>query len=281
MLRRCHVPGHHRPGPRRRLPSAPRGLLERSLRCVLRTASPLALCSFMLLFNEGASAQSLPSVTISVGDAQGPEQMVPALKLLLLLTVLSLAPALLITVTSFTRIVVVLSFARQALGTNNVPPTQVVMALALLLTAVVMAPVAQRVNQESIEPYMSKQIDERQAFGAASRAISAFLLPQTRSSDLRLFYDVTTTRLPDEASDVPLYLLVPAFMLSELRSGFEMGFLLFLPFVLVDLVVSSLLTAMGMVMLPPTMISTPLKILLFVAVDGWALLTRSVVASFA
>jgi len=226
-------------------------------------------------------AQSqIPQLNISLTHPEGPEQVVPALKVLLLLTVLSLAPGILITMTSFTRIVIVLSFVRQAVGTQNVPPMQVVMALSLFLTGVVMAPVAQKMNVEAFEPYTEKQIDESQAFERAGAIAREFLLKHTREADLLLFYEVSRTESPQQANDVLLHLLVPAFMISELRTGFEMGFLLFLPFVLIDMIVASILTAMGMVMLPPTMLSTPLKLLLFVVVDGWALLTRSLVGSF-
>jgi flagellar biosynthetic protein FliP len=143
-----------------------------------------------------------------------------------------------------------------------------------------MAPVASRVNTEAYEPYVQKQMTELQAYEATRVVVSDFLLAQTRQDDLQLFYDLSKAELPNEPDDVSLHLLIPSFMISELRTGFEMGFLLFLPFVMVDLIVGSLLTAMGMVMLPPTMISTPLKILLFVLVDGWALITKSIVGSF-
>jgi len=219
-------------------------------------------------------------VTISLGGMTGPEQIAPALKVLLAFTVLSLAPAILISMTSFTRIVIVLSFVRQAVGAQNLPPTQVVMALSLLLTFVVMAPVAERINTEALVPYQEKQLDGQQALDHASGIIRGFLIPQTRKSDLVLFHELTNAPAPKSPEDVSLHLLVPAFMISELRTGFEMGFLIFLPFVLIDLIVASILTAIGMVMLPPTMLSTPLKLLLFVLVDGWALLTRSLVASF-
>lgn len=219
-------------------------------------------------------------LSLSLPGPEGPEQVVPALKILLLLTVLSLAPAILISMTSFTRIIVVLSFVRQALGTQNVPPTQVVMALALLLTGVVMAPVAKRVGDEALDPYMAHRMDEAQAYEAARSVISEFLLKQTREDDLTLMYEMSGTEKPRAVEDVSLHLLVPAFLISELRTGFEMGFLLFLPFVLIDLVVASILTSLGMVMVPPTMLSTPMKVLLFVVVDGWALLTRSIVVSF-
>jgi flagellar biosynthesis protein FliP len=225
-------------------------------------------------------AQSAPSISVTVGAGSGPEQLVPSLKILALLTVLTLAPAVLISMTSFTRIVVVLSFVRQAVGTQNVPPTQVMLSLSLMLTFVVMAPIGVKVNELAIVPYTEKRIDEVAAWEAARGPISEFLLAQTREDDLKLFYDLTHAKLPNTPKDVGIHLLVPAFMISELRTGFEMGFLLFLPFALIDLVVASLLTAMGMMMLPPTTLSTPLKLLLFVAVDGWALLTRSLVASF-
>jgi flagellar biosynthesis protein FliP len=224
--------------------------------------------------------QQAPSIALTVGAGSSPEQLVPTLKVLALLTVLTLAPAVLISMTSFTRIVVVLSFVRQAVGTQNVPPTQVMMSLALLLTFVVMAPIGAKVNEVAIVPYSEKRIDETAAWEAARVPISEFLLAQTREDDLKLFYEMSRTKLPAKPSEVAIHLLVPAFMISELRTGFEMGFLLFLPFALIDLVVASLLTAMGMMMLPPTTLSTPLKLLLFVAVDGWALLTRSLVASF-
>jgi flagellar biosynthetic protein FliP len=243
----------------------------------------LTVSVVLLALADHALAQQtsqVPNITVSVGAGSGPDQLMPSLKVIGLLTILSLAPAVLISMTSFTRIVVVLSFMRQAVGTQNVPPTQVMLSLALLLTFVVMAPVGSRVYNDAITPYTEKRIDEVAMWEAARVPVSQFLLAQTREDDLKLFYEMSHTQLPRTPSDVQMHLLVPAFMLSELRTGFEMGFLLFLPFALIDLVVASLLTAMGMMMLPPTTLSTPLKLLLFVAVDGWALLTRSLVASF-
>ena len=227
-----------------------------------------------------ALAEDMPAISVSVAAGSGAQQLVPALKVLLLLTVLSLAPAILISMTSFTRIVVVLSFMRQALGAQNVPPTQVILALSLLFTMVVMAPVASRVYEGAVVPYSEEAIDEAAAWEAARVPISQFLLKQTREEDLKLLYDLSQSTYPKSLADVSMHLAVPAFMVSELRTGFEMGFLLFLPFALIDLIVASMLTSMGMMMLPPTTLSTPLKLLLFVAVDGWALLTRSVVSSF-
>lgn len=238
----------------------------------------LGVASLVWLLPELAQAQ--PAVTVSLQDAEGPEQVTGALKTLGLLTILAIAPGILISMTSFTRIVVVLSFVRQAMGTQNVPPMQVILALSLLLTGIVMAPVAHRIDEQALSPYMDEEIGEQELWERSSAVIKTFLLSQTREADLLAFYELSGTELPDTEEDVDLLLLVPSFMISELRTGFEMGFLVFLPFVLVDLVVASILTAMGMVMLPPTMVSTPLKVLLFVVVDGWALLTRSLVASF-
>lgn len=247
----------------------------------------------LLLGTPNASAQTdepaplaqadstLPQVSVSIGTGeQGPQQLVGTLKILGLLTILSLAPAILISMTSFTRIVVVLSFVRQAMGTQNVPPMQVILALAILLTAVVMAPVAHRIGDEALTPYLEEEVTEEVFFDRTQGIIREFLIGQTREADLAMFYELSQADAPETVEEVDLVLLVPAFLISELRTGFEMGFLLFLPFVLIDLVVASILTAMGMVMLPPTMVSTPMKLLLFVLVDGWALLTRSLVLSF-
>jgi flagellar biosynthetic protein FliP len=223
---------------------------------------------------------TLPQITISLGEAKGAEQIAPALKILLLLTILTLAPAILISITSFVRIIVVLSFVRQAVGGQGIIPTQLLMSFALMLTAVVMAPVGRRLDTEVIQPYQRQQIDEALGFEKTKAIMSAFLLRQTGRNDLALFYEISHTPAPARIEDVAPHLLVPAFIISELRTGFEMGFLIYLPFLLIDIVVASLLTAMGMMMLPPTMVSTPLKLLLFVVANGWALLTRSLVGSF-
>lgn len=237
-----------------------------------------ALC---VLLPALAHAQPVsPEVTIRFPNAEEPEQLVPAFKVLLLLTVLTLAPAILVSMTAFTRIVIVLSFVRQALGTQNTPPMQIVLSLSLLLTGVVMAPVFTELNEEALDPYIEHQITEDEMYERGEAVIRTWLLKQTREDDLALFYELSKTDPPADESEVSLHLLVPAFMISELRTGFEMGFLLFLPFVLIDLITATALTSMGMVMLPPTMVSVPMKLLLFVVVDGWALLTRSLVASF-
>ena len=226
----------------------------------------------------GASTNA--EIRVELPTSLTPTQTTGSVKILVLLTLLSLAPALLISVTSFTRIVIVLSFVKQALGTQSAPPTQVLLALALMLTGVVMAPVVQRIDAEAVTPYESGALNEEGAWKAGSAVLRGFLLRQTRQDDLMLFHDLAHAQAPATQEDVSLHLLIPAFLISELRTGFEMGFLLFLPFVLVDLVVGTVLTAMGMVMMPPTVVSTPLKILLFVLVDGWAMLAKSLVASY-
>jgi len=243
-------------------------------------AASLGTAAVCALWSSPALAQSLPQLEVTMHQAEGPDQVVPVLKILGMLTILSVAPAILISMTSFTRIVIVLSFVRQAIGAQNVPPMQVILALSLLFTGVVMAPTAHRIDEEALSPYIAEEIDEATLYERSSGVMKDFLLPQTREDDLALFYDMSQMERPADASEVSLLMLVPAFMISELRTGFEMGFLLFLPFVLVDLIVASILTSMGMVMLPPTMLSTPLKLLLFVTVDGWSLVTHSLMTSF-
>jgi len=256
-------------------------LRARGVAAAFLLAAALGLAPAAVRAQDSApAAAAAPSITLSMPDGTDRHHTSAAVRILVLLTILSIAPGILISMTSFTRIVVVLSFVRQAIGTQNAPPTQVVLSLSLLLTFVVMGPVASRIHERAVAPYLDESIDDAEAYRRASSEIRTFLLRQTRASDLLLFYEISATPHPADAEDVSLHLLVPAFLVSELRTGFEMGFLLFLPFVLVDLVCGSILTAMGMVMMPPTMISTPIKILLFVLVDGWALLVRSLVASF-
>jgi len=216
------------------------------------------------------------------GDEADDGRLSTAVEIAVLLTALSLLPAALITVTSFTRIVIVLSFVRRALGTNELPPTPIIVGLALFLTTFVMAPVGKSVYADAWQPYRAGTLDAGEASHAAWGELSSFLLANTRTSELQLFTEMADFEGLDEADDgPPLRIVVPAFVLSELKTAFQMGFLLFLPFLVIDLVVSSVLLSMGMFMLPPVMISTPFKILLFVLVDGWHLITESVVTSFA
>lgn len=206
-----------------------------------------------------------------------------AVEIAVVLTALSLLPAILVTITSFTRIVIVLSFVRRAIGVNELPPNPVILGLSLFLTAFVMAPVAERIHQKAWAPYQAGELEAAVAGEAAWTELRGFLLANTRQAELELFSDLAKLPPPEPGveQELPARVVVPAFVLSELKTAFQMGFLIFLPFLVIDLVVSSILLSMGMFMLPPVMISTPLKILLFVLVDGWRLVCESLVTSFA
>jgi flagellar biosynthetic protein FliP len=214
------------------------------------------------------------------GEMLGEGRLSTAVEIAVLLTVLSLLPAILITITSFTRIVIVLSFVRRALSTNELPPNPVIIGLALFLTTFVMAPVAGRVHEKAWVPYRAGEMNLEQAGGVAWTNLSEFLVANTRESELQLFAELAELEPEAAQEPLPLRVVVPAFVLSELKTAFQMGFLLFLPFLVIDLVISSVLLSMGMFMLPPVMISTPFKILLFVLVDGWYLVCESLVTSF-
>lgn len=210
-----------------------------------------------------------------------PRELAAALQIVIGLAVLSLAPGLLIMLTCFTRIIIILSFLRSALGTQQTPPNAVLIGLALFLTFFVMNPVWEEVNREALQPYLSGKLAYPQALERGSRPVQAFLLRQTREKDLALFIGLAREARPKSPAEVSMRVLAPAFIISELRTAFQIGFVLFIPFVVLDLVVGSVLMSLGMMMLPPVMVSLPLKILLFVMVDGWHLVTRSVVMSFA
>lgn len=226
------------------------------------------------------SSTTTPSVTLEVGDVTTPQETVGILQIVLLLTVLTLAPAALILMTAFTRIVIVLSVARSAIGIPQVPPNQVVIGLALFLTFFVMAPAWSAVNQEAIQPYLDGEIDQAAALERTAAPLRAFMLRQTRDEDLALFVSLAQMEQPRTPEDVPNYVLIPSFVISELRTAFQMAFVIYVPFLVIDMVVSTTMLSMGMLMLPPTLISLPFKLLLFVMVDGWHLLTRSLVLSF-
>lgn len=209
-----------------------------------------------------------------------PERLSLSLQLLLLLTVLSLAPALVVMVTSFTRLAVVFSFLRHALGTQQMPPNQILIALSLFLTVFIMAPVWQEIQEKAVTPYINQQLPGEEAVKRGLEPLRGFMLRQTREKDLGLFVTIAKTPRPKSPQDVPLSAMIPAFMISELRTAFEIGFLLYLPFLIIDMVVASVLLSMGMMMLPPVMISLVFKVLLFVLVDGWNLVVGSLVRSF-
>ncbi|NLI94182.1 MAG: flagellar type III secretion system pore protein FliP [Peptococcaceae bacterium] len=203
-----------------------------------------------------------------------------AVQLFLLISVLSLAPAILVLMTSFTRIVVVLSFVRNALGTQQLPPTQVIIGLSLFLTFFVMMPTFSELNTSALQPYLKSEITKEQALNNAEQPLRTFMFKQTREKDLELFVSLSQRERPQTYGDIPTYVLIPAFVISELKTAFQMGFAIFIPFMIIDMIVASTLMSMGMMMLPPMMISLPFKILLFILVDGWHLVVQSLVASF-
>ena len=227
-----------------------------------------------------AVAQPATAQDISVAFGQGTGLTERVIQLIALITILSLAPAILIMVTSFTRIVVVLSLLRTALGTATAPPNSVLISLALFLTAFVMAPVFERAYDEGVRPLVAGDIDTQQAFERGSEPFRGFMMKNVRDKDLRLFVDLSREPRPERAEDMPLRVLVPAFMISELRRAFEIGFLLFLPFLIIDLIVASVLMSMGMMMLPPVVVSLPFKLIFFVLADGWSLVAGSLVQSY-
>ncbi len=225
-------------------------------------------------------AVTFPALKISFENAQAPEQISTILQILILLTVLSVAPALLLMLTSFTRLVVVFSILRHAIGTQQTPPNQVLISLALFLTMFIMAPTFQRVYEEALIPYFNKQIDEKELFERAVQPFKEFMFKNTREKDLALFVKLRNEERPKTPDDVSIFTLIPAFMISELKTAFQIGFLLYIPFLIIDVIVSSVLISMGILMLPPMMISLPIKLLLFVLVDGWNLLVVSLIKSF-
>jgi len=226
---------------------------------------------------------TIPNLKIQIGDGTeggGPQDLALSLKILLLLTVLTLAPAILILVTSFTRIIVVLSLLRRALATQQMPPNQVIIGLAIFMTIYIMAPVWTQINDQALQPYLNEEISQNVALEKALNPLRGFMFKQTREKDLALFVNMSKVDRPDNKDDIPTYVLVPAFVISELKTAFQIGFMIYLPFIVIDMIVASTLMSMGMMMLPPVMISLPFKILLFVLVDGWYLVIKSLVETF-
>ena len=227
----------------------------------------------------GADAALAAGLTIDLGDT-GAEQTSSTVQLLLLLTVLSLVPAIMVLMTSFTRIIVVLSFLRNALGTPTLPPNQVIIGLALFLTFFVMQPTWSEINAEALQPYLNQEIAQDEAIDKAEEPMREFMFKQTRQEDLELFVGLAKIDRPQTYSDIPTYVLVPAFVISELKTAFQMGFAIYIPFMIIDMIVASTLMSLGMMMLPPAMISLPFKLMLFVLVDGWHLVVESLLLSF-
>ena len=239
----------------------------------------LAVTLLLLVGTLFAETAAVPTMNFSLSTPESPEQLVSSLNVLMLLTILFLAPSLVLVMTTFTRFVIVFGFLRQALGTQQVPPTQLLVMLALILTVFVMEPIGKKAYVNGIEPYMQEKISYEDAFVKTAEPFKDFMIRNTREKDLALFFRIREIENTKSIDDVPLTVVIPAFIISELKTAFEIGFLLFLPFLVIDMVVASILMSMGMMMLPPVMISLPFKILVFVLIDGWNLLIGNLIAS--
>ncbi len=241
------------------------------------------LLVFVFLAAGDAPAQTapvLPKITIGVDQAGSPQDLAVTIQIVLLLTILTLAPSILIMMTSFIRIVVALHFLRQAVGTHQLPPNQLIVGLALFLTMFIMAPVITEIYENAWVPYSSQQITLGEAWGRGQKPLRTFMLAHTREKDLQVFVQMADMEQPNTPDDLPMRVIIPGFIISELRVGFQIGFLIYMPMLIIDMVVASVLMSMGMMMLPPVMISLPFKLLLFVLVDGWYLIVQSLVESF-
>ncbi|NMA55653.1 MAG: flagellar type III secretion system pore protein FliP [Firmicutes bacterium] len=250
---------------------------------MIRRYAWITVIILVIIFGVGRSTVAqpqFPRLEIGIAPATEPQEVALGLQLLFLLTVLSLVPAILILTTSFTRIVVVLSFVRSGLSIQQMPPNQIILGLALFLTFFIMAPYWGQANEQALQPYLSGQLSAAEALQLASEPIRTFMFRETREKDLALFIGLADLPRPHDRSDVPTHILIPAFVISELKTAFEIGFLIYIPFLIIDMVVASTLMSMGMLMLPPVMISLPFKLLLFVMVDGWHLVIRSLLETF-
>lgn len=235
----------------------------------------------LIFFGSWAMAQvTLPTVNLGFKTSQNPTEVVNTIKMVIVLTVLTLAPAILIMMTGFTRILIVLSFLRQAIGVQQMPPNQMLVGLSLFLTFFIMGPAFTEINQKAVQPYMNNQLTQDQAIELTLAPLRRFMFNQTRDQDLALFVKLAQVEKPKTRADVPTLVLVPAFIVSELKTSFMIGFIIFLPFLIIDILAASVLMAMGMMMVPPAVIALPFKIMLFVLVDGWSLLIGSMVKSF-
>ncbi len=228
----------------------------------------------------GAQGVTLPNISMGFKSTQNPTEVVNTIKIIMILTVLTLAPAILIMMTSFTRLIVVLSFLRQAIGTQQMPPNQLLVGLSLFLSLFIMSPAISEINEKALKPYLDGSVSQEAAFDNAMAPLRNFMFNQTRDADLALFVKLSGAEQPKTRADVSSALLIPAFVISELKTAFQIGFIIYLPFLVIDLVVASILMAMGMMMLPPVVVSLPFKIMLFVLVDGWSLIVGSLVKSF-
>jgi len=248
---------------------------------LILTILGLIFISNLELAAQQSQTVPLPNIGINVGTSDNPEDLAVTLQLLLLLTILSLAPSILIMTTSYLRIIIVFHFLKNALGTQQMPPNQLLAGVALFITFFIMSPTWSKFNEDALQPYLDKKITVEEAYDKGIEPIRTFMLKNTRPEELKFFLELAQMERPNTPADLPIQVLIPSFVLSELRAGFIIGFFLFIPFVMVDMIVASILMSMGMMMLPPMMISMPFKILLFVLVDGWSLVIGSVVRSIA
>lgn len=238
------------------------------------------MACILLLLPSLAAAITLPTVNLGLTQAETPEQVSTVLQILLIITIISVAPSIILMTTCFTRIVIVLGFLRQAMGTQNMPPTQIILGLSLFLSFFVMSPTLSEINDTALQPYMAEQISQGEALEKAVIPLRTFMFSQVRESELHLMTELTLDSEPANEDDIPTMTLIPAFMLSELKLAFQMGFMIYIPFLVIDMIVASILMSMGMMMLPPVIISMPFKLLLFVLVDGWNLIVGSLIKSF-
>ena len=243
-------------------------------------AAPLLAVGSLLLLPTAAAALTLPTLSIGLDEAKNPQQVSVLIEILLLFTVLSVEPAIILMMSCFTRLVVAFAIMKQAMGTQQMPPSQVMIGLALVLTLFIMMPVFSQMNKTAIEPYLANQINAEEALAASVKPLRSFMFAQTREKDLALFISLAGHQQPQNKEEVATTVLIPAFMISELKTAFQIGFVLFLPFLIIDMVVASVLLSMGLMMLPPIMVSLPFKLLLVVLVDGWYLIVGSLVKSF-
>ena len=247
----------------------------------IKKIHPVIILGLLFIVPSYAAAQTaLPKISIGVDTSNNPAEIVGTLQILFLITILTLAPSIIMMMTSFTRIIIVFHFLRQSLATQSVPSNQILVGLALFITFFIMKPALIKINDTALQPYIRKEISQKEALTNASIPIKAFMLKQTRKKDIKLFIDLRGGDKPKSIADISLEILIPAFIISELKTAFQIGFLLYLPMLLIDLVVGSVLLSMGMMMLPPVMIAMPFKLLLFVLVDGWYLIVESLVKGF-
>lgn len=255
--------------------------MNRKYFIIFLLAAFLLIPAAMLFAQQGGGVRMpIPKITFDIKEAATPKDVALSLQILFLLTILTLAPSIIMMMTSFTRVVIVLDFVKRALSLQQMPPTQVIVGLSIFLTIFIMAPTFTEINEQALQPYMKGRINNEQFYDKGMEPLRKFMFRQTRKKDIALFIELAKLERPRNAQDVPTYCLVPAFMISELKRAFEIGIYLFIPFIVIDMIVASALMAMGMIMLPPVMISLPFKLVLFILVDGWNLLVYELVRSF-